>query len=416
MKLSLSRLKLVNSKDSMSIIEIGIIAFLFAAYLLPAFSLGTVAFLAIVLMYCAFLILTDKEMAPFVIKVLLLAFVLALCYVVLTDTSAIAQNVSNRVMKRLLSKTAQYVTLYFPAILFLRVNKRADRSQKVWITAIGVAIMLFVIVKTWIFLIENPNATREWGSFDKTSTENIANYYFIYAVPMIISTITIIISKVKGYAKLIPLGLIVAGLIFLVNAQYTLSILITIIGILIQLFRNLNSQISKAIFLFSAFVMAVVLPQILEAVIAIIPSEQVATRLSEIHAFLTGQGVGGYNLNGRLTLYGKTILAFLRSPLWGNKHLGFDGHATFLTVLADTGILGGIPFYSLLTLVCKSIGEKLNHCKAQFYVIVTMFVMMGLTNPIHASKPLGLATWFLAPLIISLIFKEDNKNETTLEN
>ena len=39
MKLSLSRLKLVNSKDSMSIIEIGIIAFLFVAYLLPAFSL-----------------------------------------------------------------------------------------------------------------------------------------------------------------------------------------------------------------------------------------------------------------------------------------------------------------------------------------------------------------------------------------
>ena len=416
MKLSLSRLKLISDKDNMSIIEIAIIALLFAAYLLPAVSLGTVTMLVIILIYCAYLAITDKKLALLISKYLILIFLLALFYMLLTDTSSIAQNVSNRTLKRFLSKINEYLTLYFPFLLFLRVDKRADRSQKIWITAIGIALMLFVIVKTWIFLIENPNATRHWGSFDETSTENIANYYFIYAVPMIISTITIIITKVKGYAKLIPLGLIVSGLIFLVNAQYTLSILITVIGILIQFFRNLHSQTSKAVFLFSAFLMLVFLPQILETAIVIIPSEQVATRLSEIHAFLTGQGAGGYNLNARLTLYGKTIQAFLRSPLWGNKQLSFDGHATFLTVLGDTGILGGIPFYALLTLVCKSISEKLNHCKAQFNVIVAMFVMMGLTNPVHASKPLGLATWFLAPLIISLIFKEDNKNETPLGN
>ena len=174
MKLSLSRLKLVNSKDSMSIIEIGIIAFLFVAYLLPAFSLGTVAFLAIILVYCAYLILMDKKLAPIVLKSLALIVFLALLYTLMTDTSAIAQNVSNRTLKRFMSKFYQYIVLYFPAILFLRVNKRADRSQKIWITAIGIALMLFVIVKTWIFLIENPNATREWGNFDKTSAENVA--------------------------------------------------------------------------------------------------------------------------------------------------------------------------------------------------------------------------------------------------
>ena len=416
MKLSLSRLKLVNSKDSMSIIEIAIIVFLFAAYLFPAFSIGATAFIAIILMYCAYLVIVDKKLAPIVLKSLVLIVIIAVFYMLLTDTSSIAQNVSNRTLKRFMSKFYQYLTLYFPALLFLRVKKKADKRQKMWITAIGIAFMLYVIITTWIFLIENPNATREWDNVNETNTENIANYYFIYAVPIIIATITIIITKVKGYAKLIPLGLIAAGIFFLINAQYTLSILITIIGVLIQLFRNLRSQISKAVFLFAALLMLIFTPQILKLAIENIESEQVTIRLSEIYAFLTGQGAGGYNLNARLTLYGKTIGAFLRSPLWGNKQLGFDGHATFLTVLSDTGILGGIPFYALLSLVCKSIGERLNNSKAQFNVIVTMFIMMGLTNPVHASKPLGLATWFLAPLIISLIFEEDNKNETPLEN
>ena len=80
MKLSLSRLKLVNSKDSMSIIEIAIIAFLFAAYLFPAFSIGATAFIAIILMYCAYLVIADKKLAPIVLKALALIIIIAIFY------------------------------------------------------------------------------------------------------------------------------------------------------------------------------------------------------------------------------------------------------------------------------------------------------------------------------------------------
>ena len=390
------------------------IIFLLAIYLLPSFSLGSTTLLVILFAYCAFLLHTDKNIAPFISKSFILITVLALAYALLTDSSSISESVSNRELKRFISKLYQYLTLYFPAILFIRVNKLATQKQKKWLIYIGIALMISVIITTWIFLIQNPNATREWENFEESASQGVANYYFIYAIPIIIATVAIVFTKAKGAMKLLPLGCIILGILFLVSAQYTLSILIAIIGILIQVFRNLRSSISKAIFICLMLIGTLFIPNILAFAISRIPSEQVSVRLGEIYDFLTGEGAGGYNLNGRLTLYGDTIKAFFYSPIWGNRKLDFDGHATFLTVLSDTGIIGAVPFYYLLVVVCNFIKEQMYYQKAQFNVIIMMFVMMGLTNPIHASMPLGLATWFLAPMIISLIFEKENKYETPM--
>lgn len=404
------------SRTKLPIWEILLIIYLFVAYLVPSLSLGSTTLLMFLLVYCAYLMFIDKELLNPVATILILIFFLAIAYALLTDASSIAADASNRMLKRFISKVYQYVSLYFPAILFFRVNRICNRKQKMLFAVVGIALMVYVIITTWIYLIEHPGATKEWENFEENSQYNVANYYFIYAVPIIISAISIIMPHSKGVAKLIALALVVVGIIFLVNAQYTLSILIAVIGVLVQVFRNIRSTFNRLLFVLIMLVFAVFLPKILEFVIASIPSGQVTERLQEIYAFLTGQGAGGYNLSGRMTLYGDTIIAFLKSPVWGNRRLDFDGHATFLTVLSDTGILGGIPFYAMLTIVCKQIQRYMGTHKSQFNVIILMFVMMGMTNPVHASLPLGLTTWFLAPLTIQLILKEDCTNETALEN
>lgn len=389
---------------------------LLAIYLLPSVSIGTTIILAVILAYCGYLAFSDKNLLPTIVATMSLICILAFFYALLTDASSIAQNVSNRELKRFVSKVYQYTTIYFPAILYIRVHKTATKSQKRFLVVAGMLLMLYVIVTTWVFLDSNPDATREWESFDETASQGVANYYFIYAVPIIVSVFSIVLFRANGAMRLLSIGLIIAGILFLVKAQYTLSILITIIGVLIQIFRNLRSAASKMIFVFTIALISIYLPSVLEWAIYNIPSDQVTTRLSEIYAFLTGSGELGYNLGGRLTLYGDTVKAFLESPIWGNINLTFDGHATFLTVLSDTGLLGSIPFYALLSMVYKSIKSYMHETHNQFNVILIMFVMMGLTNPIHASLPLGLAVWFLAPLTIQMIMKEDYNNETPLEN
>lgn len=392
------------------------ILYLFTIYLLPSSSVGSTMVLMLLLMYCGYIVLVDSSMLKTVFKILLLIVILASFYAVLTDAASIAQGVSNRELKRFISKVYQYTTLYFPAILFVRVNKTATEKQKKVLVFAGCVLVVYVIVSTWLFLIENPNATREWENFEENSRLDVANFYFIYAVPIIISLLGVILVKSDGALKIASVICIIIGIVFLVNAQYTLSILIAIVGILFQVFCNLRSGLSKLGFIFSMIILTLFLPQIIEFAVLNIPSEQVSDRLSEIHAFLTDGGIQGYNLSGRLTIYGNTIRAFLKSPVWGNRYLDFDGHATFLTVLSDTGLLGGIPFYALLGTVYGYIQKWIGSNKKQFKVVFLMFVMMGLTNPIHASLPLGLITWFLAPLIIQMILRGSVKNETAMEN
>lgn len=404
------------SRSKLPIWEILLILYLFVAYLLPSFSIGSTMLLLLLLAYCVYIVFIDPEMFSVVVIPLLLIVFLAAAYALLTDASSIAENVSSRELKRFISKLYQYLSIYFPAILFVRVNRISTDGQKKLFIGVGIALMVYVIITTWLFLLENPDATRHWDDFDENAEQDVANYYFVYAVPIIISAISIFMLKYRGFVRYLSLALVVVGIIFLVNAQYTLAILIAIIGVLIQVFRHLRSTLNKILFLLAIVAMFIFLPQILLYAIRIIPSVQVTIRLREIYAFLTGQGADGYNLNSRLTLYGDTLKAFFRSPIIGNRKLDFDGHATFLTVLSDTGIIGGIPFYALLIAICKRVQQYMGSHKQQFSVIIIMFVMMGLTNPIHASLPLGFVAWFLAPLTIQLILQEGSDNVKALEN
>lgn len=390
--------------------EILLIIYLFAAYLVPSVSMGSTVLLLLLLAYCAYIVFIDPKMFATVAIPLMLIFLLAAAYALLTDAASIASDVSNRVLKRFISKTYQYVTLYFPAILFIRICRIASDAQKKLFVIVGNALMVYVIITTWLFLLENPEATRHWQDFDENAEQDVANYYFVYAVPIIISAVSIFMLKFRGFVRYASLVLAIVGIIFLVNAQYTLAILITVIGILIQVFRHIRSTLNKTLFILGVLIFAVFLPQILGYIIGILPTGHITVRLQEIRAFFTGKGADGYNLNSRITLYGDTLVAFFKSPVIGNRTLGFDGHATFLTVLADTGIIGGIPFYALLVTVCKRVQRYMGTHKQQFGVIIMMFVMMGLTNPVHAALPLGFVTWFLAPLTIQTVLKEDPRN------
>lgn len=398
------------------IVEFILIIYLFALYLIPTVSMGSTTLLMLLLVYCGYLILVDRKLAVFVLKTLLLIFFIAFFYALLTDAASISQNVDNRVMKRFISKTYQYLTFYLPAILFIRINKVATLKQKRWLTAVGFIMMVYVIISTWIFLIEHPGATKTIESFGGDATHDVANYYFIYAVPILLAVIAAFAQESKGVVKLLAYGSILFGVVFLVNAQYTIAILIAVIGVLMQILRNMRSLAGKILLGFVFVIAALFLPQILRLAISVIPSEQVATRLSEILGFFSGQGMDTQNLGGRMSLYGRTVLAFFQSPIWGNRFLNFDGHATFLTVLADTGILGGIPFYVLLCTTYKKVKNQLFESQKHFKVIITMFVLMGLTNPIHAAMPLGLAVWLLAPLMLQAITKEELTDEEALEN
>jgi len=406
--------KIRLSKNRLSVVEMVGICLLAAAYLIPRAALGSTVLLGVLLAYSCYIALLDWELRPVVFKIMALTALLALVYALLTDASSIAQDVSNRGFKRFFSKTYQYYTLYFPAILFLRVNHAGSRIQKRILLIFSIGLMVYVAANTRLYLITHPGAIRSWSGEGDLESLNIAGYYHIIAYPILVAVVAACLVRLKPVYRMVVLIAIVMTMEFIIASQYTLSLLIAIIGICYQIGITIRTRVWRIIYAMLMLVLAAFIPEFLRLGIRLIPSEQVTIRLGEILAFLSGQGADGYNLNSRLTLYGRSILAFLTSPIWGNRKLGFDGHATFLTVLADTGLLGGIPFYYLLTLVVKQLRNTLNEHGKQIRTVILVVALTGLTNPIHASQPFGMAAWFIAPMLITAVFKERKNGKETL--
>ncbi|UOX72351.1 hypothetical protein [Enterocloster bolteae] len=132
---------------------------------------------------------------------------------------------------------------------------------------------------------------------------------------------------------------------FLLIAQYTLAVFAAIVGMLFFLMIHYSG--SKKIVILSIVIIGLLplVPSLIKLAADTVPSESMSIRLYEVYSFFMWGDGSGYNLSGRIELYEKSIIAFFRSPIWGNRSLNFYGHATFLVIPAMLGLMGAIPFY-----------------------------------------------------------------------
>ena len=346
-----------------------------------------------------------------IVKYLAVIAFVAFLYMILTDTSTISSETSSIELKRFLSKFYQMFMMFMPLLFLKTMIDSASRQQKTLVLSISLLLITYVVITTAGELASNPNVTRDWSGFAESSGNNVASYYFVYAIPMMIAICMMAFFRVKNnWAKTGLIALIIGQIYFLLLAQYTLSVLIAFIGICYEIEINTKNSRGRALIMLGIAALILLSPSIVRVAAQYVPSEQMSIRFFELYNLLTGGDASGYNLNGRLELYKRTIMAFLNSPVWGNRTLPFDGHATLLTVLADLGLLGGIPFYYLYfssnAKVKKIIGDKTK----QFAPFFLMLILMGFTNPIHSSLPLAYSTWLVAPLSI-FFFNERTNND-----
>ena len=297
--------------------------------------------------------------------------------------------------------------MYFPGLLVTRTLKTATKEQKTVLTLLIIGLFSIVIYNTLQELRINPYAMREWETFNELEDENIGNYYFVYAIPIVMLVSSMCMTKLKMFSKIINAGMLVFLFYFLFEAKYTLAILIAFIGFVLQVLVSLKTIYTKIIFTVAVTVVAFFVPDILLFISQNVDSMQVSIRFRELYSFFSSGDSSGYNLNGRLTLYLKSVEAFIDSPIIGNRNLNFDGHATCFTVLSDTGIIGGIPFYYLLFAMNKRTKLLLEENKKFFLPAFVCLLCMGFSNPIHSSLPLSFSVWFIVPLIIDTFINRE---------
>lgn len=405
------KIKRLIGKDGMPFIDLAAVVFFSVYYILPSVTGSFNRWLALFagIGYFVYVLLKDRKVGVSYISILLAVTTVAFAFLILTDTKTISEAASNRFLKIFFSKFSQYFFMYLPGLLLIRVLKTANREQKKVLLVLLAALYAIVLYNTFTVILENPDAIRHWEEFADMEDENIGNYYFVYSVPIVIVGISVCMARLKGYRKVVCLGMIAVLFLFLLQASYTLAILIAVLGFALQMFLSFKSPVTKILFVVVAVIAAFFIPDLLLFISNNAASSNMAVRFRELYSFFTSGDTSGYNLNGRLTLYGRAIEAFLNSPIIGNRRLDFDGHATCFTVLADTGIIGGIPFYYLLISMNKRIKALLSENSKSFLPAFFCLLLMGFSNPIHNSLSLAFAVWFIVPLIIDTLIKQEGE-------
>lgn len=402
----------MKENQGLNSVDFCVVVLFSAYYLLPAISarFNETMVLAMVMCYialCCFL--NGMKLAKETLKYILLVVMISIMYVLLTDTKTIAMDASNRGMKRFLSKVFQLGCTFLPVLFSKRFLLRASRRQKRILLCCNAVMIAYVVSNTTLALMTNPNITRSWSGFSEAAESNIGSYALVYAVPfLIVLCVLSYFNLRKSLARLAIILLILFQFYFLLLAQYTLAVLITVCGIVFTIYRNTSKSRMKILLLLAVVCVIPLVPLLLKYAAAHVPSEQMSIRLYEIYYFLVGTDIMGYNMSGRMELYVESVKAFLRSPIIGNRSLDFDGHATFLTVPADLGLLGGVPYYYLYFHSYKKIQKILHLTVDNYKTFFVMLMMMGFTNPIHAAYTLMYVVWFMVPLVLQM--REDNLN------
>ena len=187
----------------------------------------------------------------------------------------------------------------------------------------------------------------------------------------------------------------------LLLGQFALSIITTTLS-LIFLYYISTHKGWKRIFIISCMLILLLLfPLIIKLFINYSNSELLNARLQELYNSWTGQPThADTDLNARLTLYGRCLQDFITSPIWGHRYLPYNGHSTFLTVLADLGLLGGTVVYQLFSRSIKFMKNQLHERFTYYLPLLCQIILMGLTNPIHSSPSNFMMLFYICPLCI----------------
>lgn len=326
-----------------------------------------------------------------------------------------------------ISMFVQLLMNVFPLYLVYNILKTKNRKFIAWILATAGIVLAYVLILTFSELQKDDQFMREMGinytNYQEYNTTNAGGYQFAYAMAVMVGLlISLFLLDYKKYNKLKKSGwllALIATFLLVLNSSYTLALMICIISIFIAITLKMKKTTTRFIFWALGIIAFFLILYMSDWIIALMPTGEMKLRFSEVFTFLKSGDASGYNLNGRLTLYWKSIKSFFKSPFIGNVTLDFDPHSSILRFFARDGILGGMG-YILLYYFGYHIITKYFITERQKKLFVPVFIsiiLMGLVNPIHSVGAVHYVAFFIAPLALNLIDNNEEKvNETSLGN
>ena len=357
-----------------------------------------------------FFLIFANDYNDFKFYMIIVAFVLGFLYFFVTYPGNVVQAATEIVL---------VLITMLPAIMFVFAMRSFEGKQKL-VIIFFVAIFLFVSLRTYNALVENPLIARELAQGIETDylmsfrKMNVGGFSYCYLLMFIIPTALYVVLKVKGIVFKIIAGVtLIAGVTIVLSAQYATLILLTVVITMLMLFKITKNKLVKTIFVIVIIVSIFGLSDILTYISSLTGSKLIDNKFNNILGFLTGD-IQAQDVTSRVSLIIDSLVVFIKSPIWGNEYIsggtGFDNHSTFFGMLTTTGILGCAAYYFMHFLNRKMILEFLNEkSKVVWDCMFFGFILLGIVNPINYLYELFVLLYLIIPLILKLFEDRENK-------
>lgn len=324
----------------------------------------------------------------------------------------------------ILSYLIVFAKMFMPVVMLIvliKKNNTAELSMVFWIITI---IFVYVLITTIIEFAKNENIVHEMSNMNYENfledVKNVASMDQSYAVLPVFILCVYALQKCENlFIKIFSVLGLVLIVSFIFVAQFTSILFIMMISLMVEIIWMNKDKQSVVILLGLILLLILALPSILNVIANSIESENMRVRLLEVVAFLSEGDLSGRNMSGRLSMYQKGIIAFFKSPLWGNYILESNPHSSFIQFAADLGIFGLLSYIYMLNRSKKRIGIHLTKDGGKaFGVVFLTLIITGLINPIIQFPTFSIMTFLYVPLGILLIDKslKDKNKERTYES
>lgn len=312
----------------------------------------------------------------------------------------------------------------FPMFMALEMIRRGN-SSIIRITFFYNVIIWWVIVSaTFTAIEEDPTIMRSLTSMTdeelvvENQHANVGGFFIAYGsgALMLISVGMLLLFKPIGLKRIIIIGIIIISSILVVQAQFTTLLILCSIGLIILIWENTESPITRIISVIGILLLLVSFKYILLYAIDYYKETITSEHILEIYETLyEGQEFE----NERNRFLTDAIELFFTSPIWGHDILhnvdfatiSRHCHSTFFLNATRTGLIGVYFFYATLWKSFKPIYQEYsNVSKRLFRVPIIYTFALSVLNPIEGDT-FSYTVGFFIPIFVNYIY-ESRKSES----
>lgn len=384
------------------------VVFLLSCYILPfvRMQLNMVQLAVLNIIFVLICMIRTKSMKILIHMTTLLVPFLGISFLISTGMS---------VKYGIIHKYMLFLNMIFPAILSIDLIRRNNKKE-IYMILFSMSIMIaYVLIRSYIEIRINPAILREMTAVSVTDIdyvsrmqlEGVGGFGIAYGSGILILSFITLFKFVKNKGvRFVFLFIILSLIVFILNANFTTLLIISIICVWLHLFINSSSSICRMILFGGGGICFIILPQILEFAIGYYGDTSTGNHLSDLLNSLIGKYSYDSERN-RITL--SLWKSICNSPLWGrniydmsSSFLYANSHSTILGCLYSTGIIGLISYLMAIWYVIKYLLKRVGIPNKISLILIVYYLLLGYFNP-SESIEVSVCAFMFFPLLSYVI-------------